>query len=258
MSIRAAHTTSVKGPGDEWLIVTERRFADSYAKSYSEDTLHLVGPDLQTQSESYFAYNMLGDSTNVRTTIRGDSATVHNVERYIRDRNRPAGREIPADSAARVQRGANGRAPAQKDRPMPPISSPDTVTSIRDTVLPIGHTPYPRLTSMMNDAELIFKLMAVKLDSTWKRSIMTTVPGGVMMIDHTQAYIIPVDLKVAGTATCTSQKVTTSCWKVLRIRPTSTTTFLVRKSDGVTVWQRTESVVDGKKFAMQIELVDEQ
>jgi len=140
---------------------------------------------------------------------------------------------------------------------MPPISHPDTVTVIRDTVLMIGHTRYPRLTSMMNDAELLFKLMAVKLDSTWKRSIVTAFPGGMYIPDHAPAYLIPVELEVVVTASCTSQKVTTTCWKVLRIRPTSTTTFLVRKSDGVTVWQRTESVVDGKKFALQIELVDE-
>ena len=110
----------------------------------------------------------------------------------------------------------------------------------------------------MNDAELLFKLMAVKLDSSWKRSIVTAFPGGMQTTDHTRAYVIPVDLEVVGTARCTSLTVPTECWKILRTRPTSTTTILVRKSDGLTISQRTESVVEGKKFVMEMTLIGEQ
>jgi len=218
----------VKAPDDEWLVLVGRTFTDSRLTMAFGDTLRLAGPNLIAVAESYASHNTLGESDAMQMTIGEKSAKVHTMGRYIRSQT-------------------SARHP-----------SPDTVTLTRDTVLTIGQTTYPRLANFKSDAELLFKLMAVKLDSTWKGSVVTTYPGGLPTTDHAKAYLIPVDLEVIGTVPCTVLRKAAACWKILRTRPTWTTTFLVRKSDGLAISQRSESTVDGKKFVMDLTLIGEQ
>jgi len=132
------------------------------------------------------------------------------------------------------------------------------VNRIYDTVLTVGRSRYPRLASVMNDAELPFKLMAVKFDLTWKGSIVTAVPGGLQSAgDSRPAYLIPVDIEVAGTAPCHQHETAMDCWKLVRNRADVNTVMLVRENDGLLIWRRTETQVEGKPWALEEALLRE-
>jgi len=165
-----------------------------------------------------------------------------------------------ADSAGTSDKssGRSKASTAQRNQNAAPTLRMDTTARLAETTLPLPEGRYPRLNSLYSGgAELVVKLMAAPVGAGWKRSVVITRPGGTAARENVRSAPIPVDLEVVGEAPCSAPGGKMSCWKLMRHGTTSETTMLLRKSDGIMVWQRIEELFDGKKFAMETTLIAE-
>lgn len=258
----------------EWVVTADRLIHDSTSAIDMElartlDTLWMDKNDLHDLKESIVSHVTWvkgsawfgGRRARVDVEFHTNSARLITADTGWQPASVATSKAAPGADSATTPNKSSGRSKAptaQQNQSAAPAPRMDTTVRIAEMTLPLPKGRYPRLNSLYSGgAELVVKLMAAPIEAGWKRSVVIPRPGGATARENVKSASIPVDLEVVGEAPCGAPSGKTVCWKIVRHNTTFESTMLLRKNDGVMVWQRIEAVDSGKKFAVETTLIEE-